>query len=183
MGIQLILFNLFEQISSYSLETYTTSIYCLSTSKYSFNKILKITHFDDDYELADDTKTFQVEDLLQVIEINRDTMQVKLSDDPQRGGDESMYPLLRRWDNSGEGTSGGALKLVEDEWIELEDGIKIMFASDIQEGQGTVPYITRGWWWITARTETGDVEWPLDNNDDPLAMKALEHGNRYAPLR
>lgn len=139
---------------------------------------------DDDYELADATNNFPVEDLLKVVEINRDTMQVKLSGEPQRGGNELKHPLLRRWDHTGEGegTSGGALKVVEDKWIKLEDGIQIMFTNDITGEQDAIPYNNRYWWWIAARTATGDVEWPLDNSGQPLELEALDHGHRYAPL-
>lgn len=137
---------------------------------------------DDDYERADASNEFPVENLLKVEAINRDTMEVTLSDNPQLDWDELKHPLLRRWDHTGEEASGGALKLVEDEWIELEDGVQIMFTSNPQEWPDAVPFMTRDWWWITARTETGDVEWPHDNNGDPHALEALEHGQHYAPL-
>ena len=38
------------------------------------------------------------------------------------------------------------------------------------------------WWWIPVRTATGDVEWPQDANNEPVAQEALDHGDRYAPL-
>ena len=85
----------------------------------------------------------------------------------------------------GKGISGGALNVVEGKWIELEDGVEVMFTSDSTEGQGelnAIQYNTRDWWWITARTATGDVEWPLDDEGNPLAQEALDHGHRYAPL-
>lgn len=137
---------------------------------------------DDDYERANGANEFPVENLLRVEEINRDTMEVTLSADPQRGSDETKHPLLRRWDHAGEEANGGALNLIEDEWIELEDGVEIMFTSNTQEDPDAVPYVTRDWWWITARTETGDVEWPLNDSGEPLEIEPLDHGNCYAPL-
>ena len=139
---------------------------------------------NDDYELTDDTNEYPVANLLQVIEIKRDTLQVKLSGETQLSDDESKHPLLRRWDHNGdgEGAIGGALKVVEDKWIELEDGIEIKFSNSGANQADSSLYKSRDWWWITARTATGDIEWPLDDNDDPLPLEALDHGHRYAPL-
>jgi len=143
---------------------------------------------DDNYELADEYNTFPVEDLLQVMEIDRETMQVTLSGSPQHVSEKSNHILLRRWDHNCEDsnvefpTCGGALKVVEDEWIELEDGVQIMFAHEDSTDLRTVQYNTRDWWWITARAATGDVEWPLDEAGKPEALEPLDNGHRFAPL-
>lgn len=126
---------------------------------------------DDDYELL-----AEVESLLQVVAIDRETMQVELSDVAQRGSDETKHPLLRRWDHDGENGTGGALAVEPGEWLDLEDGIQIYFPE-----QESVDYKTRDWWWIPARTETGDIEWP-GSFEHPEEMEALDHGHNYAPL-
>jgi hypothetical protein len=107
--------------------------------------------------------------------------------------DASRHPLLRRWDQrqgvSSEGgldlATDGAALVVEDQWLDLEDGVKVQFAA----GEPNQPhfYRTGEYWLIPARVATGDVEWPRasapDGSEDvPLALppKGVEH--HYAPL-
>jgi hypothetical protein len=126
---------------------------------------------DDDYELMSEVKN-----LLKVIAIDRETMTVTLSESAQRGSDETKHPLLRRWDHNGDKGIGGALAVETGKWMDLEDGIQIYFP--VLE---SAVYRTRDWWWIPARTETGDIEWP-GTYANPTDMEALDHGHRYAPL-
>ncbi len=128
---------------------------------------------DDDYELQGKT-----EDLLQVISVDPVNMKVTLSGTSEFGRDSSKHPFLRRWDHQGDENCSGALKVEAGTWIELEDGIQIQF---VQEQGDNVWFRSGDWWWIPARTATGDVEWPRDGNG-PLAQGPLDHGHRYAPL-
>ena len=126
---------------------------------------------DDEYELLS-----EVEDLLKVVAIDNETLRVTLSAAPQRGSDAAKHPLLRRWDHNGDPALGGALKVVMGEWVELEDGIQINFST-----KDNALCKTRDWWWIPARTASGDIEWPGDYNN-PTSVQALDLGHRYAPL-
>jgi hypothetical protein len=130
---------------------------------------------DDDYELHHTT-----EDLLQVLEVDPDGMQVTLSGSPQGCNDLLKHPLLRRWDHTGEADLGGAMLVEVGAWIELEDGVQIRFTEPA--GSGPIVCQSRDWWWIPARTVTGDVEWPREDNGDPIPQEALDHGHCYAPL-
>jgi hypothetical protein len=69
--------------------------------------------------------------------------------------DFSENPKIRRWD------SAGLVSLTTTGWLDLEDGVQVKFAN------GT--YETGDYWLIPARTNTGDVEWPLD----PVTNKPL----------
>ncbi len=141
-------------------------------------------------EVVDDIYALQrkAEKLLKVTAVDPDTLAVTLSATPSMGRDLSTdplkNPLLRRWDQTGKVAQDGGVPLVQDKWIELEDGVEIRFPKhqpvDAEESE---PYGYRSgdWWWIPARTATGDVEWP-QRADGPVAQRALSHGDRYAPL-
>lgn len=82
--------------------------------------------------------------------------------------DFSLNPKVRRWDSIGEvevkipGTNDG--------WIPLEDGVEVHF-------QLGAIYQTGQHWLIPARTAKGDIEWPKDNAQNPLALPphGIEH--------
>jgi hypothetical protein len=144
---------------------------------------------DDDYVLQG-----RAEPLLKVEKIDPVNMEVTLSEAPATnvGRNPFKHPLLRRWDHEiGEPTEGrpepaadGTLILKEDHWIELEDGIQVLFEG-VQAGQGH-HYRTGDYWLIPARTVTGDVEWPkaTDGQDPPVPAAVTPHGitHHYAPL-
>src|SRR6202035_1309249 len=149
---------------------------------------------DDDYVLLQNS----AETLLQVDSVDRDNMMVTLSGshEPDVGKDPAKHPLLRRWDHKeGEPAEGGlqlgsdgAALIVEgsgDNWLELEDGVKIQFQQP-DEGQKQVQYRTGDYWLIPARTATGDVEWPRekDNQGKPIPIAKPPDGviHHYAPL-
>lgn len=92
--------------------------------------------------------------------------------------------FLRRWDYH-RGDPGdkhmpviaesGALQIVEDIWLTLEDGIEILFVAE------NATYRTGNYWLIPARTATGKIEWPRHNNQaDRLPPHGVKH--YYAPL-
>ncbi|SDM16158.1 DUF6519 domain-containing protein [Allokutzneria albata] len=129
------------------------------------------------------------EPLLQVEEIDAERQWITLSAAP-RTTRRTLHPFLRRWDQRPEappkpaGTSDSgailaddnALILVEDKWIDLEDGIRIMF-----EPGGS--YTTGDYWLIPARTLPGDAQWPQDpSGKGPAYVPAHGVTYHYAPL-
>lgn len=78
---------------------------------------------------------------------------------------------VRRWDMTG--AIGAVSVPAAGEWLELENGIQILFEDDdFRVGDA---------WLIPARAATRNVEWPRDDMGSPLPQPAgPEH--RYAPL-
>ncbi|MFE0022433.1 DUF6519 domain-containing protein [Amycolatopsis sp. NPDC059021] len=120
------------------------------------------------------------------------------TDDCGPGTRTDRHPLLRRWDHTSpanygtrktEVVSDGALPIVEGDWIDLEDGVQVMFTAPPKPpGAADADAVSRGtyrrgdYWQVPARTITGDVEWP-DNPDGSPAAR-LPHGvdYHYVPL-
>ncbi|HEX8067390.1 MAG TPA: DUF6519 domain-containing protein [Thermoleophilaceae bacterium] len=132
---------------------------------------------DDERALADvRDELFPPEPLYRVEAIDELERRVTLDRELTGGFDADRHPLLRRWDHGGpqDAFEGGALPIPgPDEWVELEDGVQVQFASGrFRSGE---------YWVIPARTETGDVEWPGDPDDPPACDP---HGPVYhfAPL-
>lgn len=149
--------------------------------------------------------------LLSVQTIDSTTMTVTLNGtpDPSLGSDETLHPLLRRWDQTNGDPAEGGLTLDTDNaafvqegvWLTLEDGVQIRFqpADPVQSPPSTPTppvnqYITGDYWLIPARTATGDVEWPkvigADGNPEtdaqgnivPIALPPRGITHYYAPL-
>lgn len=105
----------------------------------------------------------------------------------------TAHPLLRRWDHASGGsaargepvlsTGDGGLKVVEDSWVTLEDGVQIRFG---QEDKQAHRYRPGDYWLIPARTATGDVEWPQQETTGGGSTPKLlpPHGvtHHFAPL-
>jgi hypothetical protein len=113
------------------------------------------------------------------------------------GPNDPRHPLLRRWDYQAGNLEAGRAELGPDgalliptsvpKWIELEDGVQILFVvgSEFRAGD---------YWLIPARTATGDVEWPVekdasgvplkdgDGNTVPAALPPHGIEHHYAPL-
>jgi hypothetical protein len=151
---------------------------------YSLAKDDLVEVIDDDYELNG-----EAQDLLKVIAVDSALRQVTLSGMPTSsvGHKANKHPLLRRWDQkSGAGTalnSAGTITVVENEWIELEDQVEIMFESN--DGN----YRTGDYWLIPARVATGDVIWPrtvetVAGEERSVALPKPPQGIQhfYAPL-
>lgn len=130
--------------------------------------------------------------LVQVTAVDPVEMTVTLSAEPhaeterdERGSPTMSNPLLRRWEQKEGDTRRGGLELRDgagiitegtgdDEWLELEDGVRIQF----QPGGN---YRAGDYWLIPARTETGDVEWPGEQGKpEARPPHGIEH--YYAPL-
>ena len=129
--------------------------------------------------------------------------------DPVLGSDESLHPLLRRWDQTAGDPAEGGLTLDIDNaafvqegvWLTLEDGVQIRFqpADPVQSPSSTAApsvnqYLTGDYWLIPARAATGDVEWPkvtdaqgspetdAEGNTMPVALPPHGITHYYAPL-
>jgi hypothetical protein len=149
--------------------------------------------------------------LLSVQSIDSTTMTVTLNGTPDTllGSDETLHPLLRRWDQTGGDPAEGGLTLDVDNaafveegtWLTLEDGVQIRFQPAnpvvVTSGAPAPPinqYLTGDYWLIPARTATGDVEWPkviaadgtleTDEQGDilPVALPPQGITHYYAPL-
>src|SRR5713101_7300309 len=145
--------------------------------------------------------------LLPVQSIESTTMTVTLNGTPDKllGSDETLHPLLRRWDQTNGDPAEGGLTLdtdnaafvQEDLWLTLEDGVQIRFQPADPVDPTTPPvnqYLTGDYWLIPARTATGDVEWPkvigADGNPEtdvkgniiPVALPPHGVTHYYAPL-
>jgi hypothetical protein len=126
------------------------------------------------------------------------------SKDPDAQGiGASQGQLLRLWNYRGsrvknpkageaELADDGALKVKENTWFELENGIQIQFQpSKHRLLPGAMLYRTGDYWLIPARTITGNVIWPQQPPWQPPGSSTtsspallLPHGVRhhYAPL-
>jgi hypothetical protein len=104
------------------------------------------------------------------------------------GREPNLHPLLRRWDQRAGDTSrektpkinaDGTLKLEENVWLTLEDGVQIYFQA--LSGGDPQRYRAGDYWLIPARWATGDVIWPgEEDSPEPLPPHGVEH--HYAPL-
>ena len=77
-------------------------------------------------------------------------------------------PQVRRWD------SAGRVPVVTGTFLPLEDGVQAQFAA------GT--YRTGDYWMIPARTATQDVEWPRDDQKNPVFQPAGGIRHHYCRL-
>lgn len=89
-------------------------------------------------------------------------------------GSPQKHPLMRRWDQADALDAQGCVPLIEGEWLDIEDGIQVMFPV------GGV-YATGDYWLVPARVAgNGMLDWPQVNGQ-PAAMKS--HGmHHYAAL-
>jgi hypothetical protein len=140
-------------------------------------------------EVADDDSSVQPwEDgaLLRVVDVDRAEKTVTLKGKPNgdTGQSRSKHPFLRRWDRPpGEVgidlAKNGAIEVIYDKWIDLEDGIQIKFDKAASD-----PFHPGDYWLIPARTATGDVEWPRHPTQRDVSLAVRPHGiqHHYAPL-
>lgn len=147
---------------------------------------------DDSYELAG--VDAEPRPLFQIGKIDRQSQTVTLKNpdnqaipDYEAGQAASLHALLRRWDHvfkpeyKSVENENGAIKVVEDQWLLLENGIQVYFVK--LEGEVEHTYRRGDYWLIPARTVTGDIEWPKE--EGKLEAKAMRpHGvtHHYAPL-
>lgn len=91
------------------------------------------------------------------------------------GQDPSRHPVLRRWDHRPTVAGTHTLSIVEGTWLQLEDGVQVRF-----EPGGS--YRPGDYWQIPARTITADVEWPHDDDGDPIARAPAGVADAYCRL-
>ncbi|MFG2911504.1 DUF6519 domain-containing protein [Kitasatospora sp. NPDC048298] len=122
-------------------------------------------------------------DLLQVEETDLPGRRVRLSAEPgpEVGRLAERHPFLRRWDHrAARGRDalplvGGALRIQEGAWLDLEDGAQVYF----RPGGA----YTRGdYWLVPARTATGSVEWPQNTAGEALLQPPAGVRVHHAPL-
>jgi hypothetical protein len=114
-------------------------------------------------ELTDDSYEFgqtpdQPGQLIQIQSIVTEHNQIILASPAPSLNTYNGHAKLRRWDQTGPGTSGFGVSLQPGTQIGLENGISVQFSAD-------------GWydpgdhWLIPARTATGNIEWPPCDSD------------------
>jgi hypothetical protein len=112
-------------------------------------------------ELSDDTELFgptpnQPGALFQIKSITPEQRIVTLTT-PVSAVDPRRNARLRRWEQFGTSATANAVALSTASWFELENGVQVRFAAgDFQPGD---------YWLITARTATGQIEWPPCGSD------------------
>lgn len=129
---------------------------------------------DDRMELTD-----QRGQLLQIDSVNPATREITIKAvTPIPAFDGSAHPKLRRWDQSGAGTSSAGVAMAGT-WLPIEDGLQVEFA----DGK---TYRSGDWWWIPARTAinggTGNLEWPVDGTGQPLVQLPNGIQHHYCDL-
>jgi photosystem II stability/assembly factor-like uncharacterized protein len=133
---------------------------------------------DDCLELIDeDTElTRRAGQMLEFVGDGDDELELVLAGMPTGtlGQDPTRHPVLRRWDQRGAAGSH-VLPITPGTWVELEDGVQVRF-----EPGGT--WRPGDYWQIAARTLTGDVEWPHDDDGDPLAREPAGVADTYCRL-
>jgi len=152
---------------------------------------------DDDYVLQN-----RAASLLRVQSIDRTNLKVTLSGTPDAGVLQNFnnvgvarHPLVRRWDHqAGDPADGGltlgadnAALIQEGQWLALEDGVQIQFQTLADaNGNSLNHYRTSDYWLIPARTATGNVEWPTEQDASgapvPIAKPPDGVKHHYAPL-
>jgi hypothetical protein len=132
-----------------------------------------------DLRAADDFPTEPAPALRQVTAIDYADLRVTLDDDDDGygsdavGADRAPHPFLRRWEQN-------AVPIVEDTWLDIEDGIQVRFDAGLQ---GVVREYRRGdFWWIPARVVTGGIDWPTGVDGTPAARPPHGVQYHYAPL-
>ena len=153
---------------------------------------------NDWVEVVDDDVTLneRVHPLLQVVDVQRSSMTVTLSAQPEgnAGTDPAKHPILRRW-ASNEIPIREA-KNAHDGWYELSDGVEVQFthvdllSDEVQKKAGGNLKLTTwragDYWLVPARTATGDVIWPSDTDAKgtsvPLAVPPHGVEHHFAPL-
>jgi hypothetical protein len=92
-------------------------------------------------------------------------------EEPERWAHADRHPKVRRWDqtaNEDVVLDDGAVPVQMGDWMDLEDGVQVRFA--------TGEYRTGDYWLIPARLD-GSLEWP---EGEELPPRGIEH--HYAPL-
>jgi photosystem II stability/assembly factor-like uncharacterized protein len=133
----------------------------------------------DRVELVDDDaeRIHRAGVLFEYLHDGEDELELVLAGVPagSLGQDPSLHPILRRWDHQPAVAGRHVLPIIENTWIDLEDGVQVRFTP------GGI-YRPGDYWQIPARTITGDVEWPRDDNGDPIPREPAGVADVYCRL-
>jgi photosystem II stability/assembly factor-like uncharacterized protein len=118
---------------------------------------------DDDAELQNRAGT-----LFEYLNDGDDALELVLDGVPfgTLGQDISRHPVVRRWDHRPTTAGENALPIVEGTWTILEDGVQVRFEANDSYRPGD-------YWQIPARTASADVEWPRDEDGEPIACACV----------
>jgi hypothetical protein len=121
-------------------------------------------------ELTDDTFEFGPAPnipgpLFQILSTNQADLSVTLAVPPGQAitADPSRNARMRRWDQSGPAATATGIPLSAGSWIQLENGIQVMFdPPGNRPGPVLRPPVFHSgdYWTIPARSATGQIEWP-----------------------
>lgn len=122
---------------------------------------------DDSHELHGRPGT-----LVRVDSVEGNVITVDLASAIPAGGSVDMAdfpdnPKVRRWNGVLEG-------ITNQDWQDLEDGVQVRLRGGAGDDGRPRRYRTADWWTIPARTNTGDVEWPTENDGWRLA-RGIRH--------
>ena len=113
-------------------------------------------------ELIDDTRELKGDagTLVELAKVNGQILTINptTATDTVHRADFANSPKVRRWDSPGH--VGIRVSAREEDWIPIEDGVEVKFLGN--------SFNTGDYWLISARTATGDVEWPRDISQQPL---------------
>ena len=133
----------------------------------------------DRVELIDDVgaSTQRTGNLLEYVADGDDEHELVLAGVPAGsiGQDPARHPVLRRWDHKPAVAGTHTLPIVADTWIDLEEGVQVRFAAGGAYRPGD--YLQ-----IPARTISADVEWPRDDDGDPIAREPAGIADAYCRL-
>ncbi|HTP11617.1 MAG TPA: DUF6519 domain-containing protein, partial [Anaerolineae bacterium] len=133
-------------------------------------------HKFDWVEVSDDASELsgQHGTLAQILDIDTEH-RVLILDTSISGYDLNGHAKVRRWDSAGELTVEVAAD--NDGYLKIEDGVEIKF--DMQH------FNVGDYWLIPARTvpgQYGDIEWPRDSGNNPIALLPLGIQHHYCKL-
>jgi hypothetical protein len=127
-------------------------------------------------ELIDDTRELKGDTgaLVELAKVNGQVLTINpaTATAPVNRADFANNPKVRRWDSPG--ALGVSVSVNEEDWIPLEDGVEVKFGGN--------SFKTGEYWLISARTVTGDVEWPRDLSQQPLPRLPEGIGHHYCRL-
>jgi photosystem II stability/assembly factor-like uncharacterized protein len=132
----------------------------------------RVELIDDDAELTGRAGVF-----FEYLNDGDDELELVLAGVPTGalGQDPSRHPILRRWDHKPTASGRNVLPIVEGVWIELEDGVQVRFGP-------AGGYRPGDYWQIPARTITADVEWPRNDDGDPVPRPPAGIADAYCRL-
>ena len=132
----------------------------------------RVELIDDDAELTQRAGT-----MLEYLNDGDDELELVLAGVPggTLGQDPSRHPILRRWDHRPTTAGANELPITTGNWIELEEGVQVRFSPGGQ-------YRAGDFWQIPARTISADVEWPRDDEGDPVPKPPVGIADAYCRI-